>query len=72
MAFPRTFKVVVPLSMILKIPAINATPSNGSPADARVAERIMIANPGTPAAPFDVKTIVTTNRICWVSDSSMP
>ncbi|MCY1452876.1 hypothetical protein D9M71_698330 [compost metagenome] len=63
-ALPSTFNVVVPLSIILKIPAINATPSKGSPADARVADRIMMAKPGTPAAPFDVNTIVTTSRIC--------
>ncbi|MNP41072.1 hypothetical protein D3C76_1347530 [compost metagenome] len=72
MAFPNTFKVVVPLSMILKMPAINATPSSGRPAEANVADRIMMAKPGTPAAPLEVSTIVTTNRICWESDRSIP
>ena len=43
---PRTFSVVVPLSITRKIPATSATAPRGSPADAKVAERMMIAKPG--------------------------
>ncbi|MNJ67266.1 hypothetical protein D3C77_634250 [compost metagenome] len=63
---------VVPLSITRKIPATRATASSGKPAEASVAERMMMAKPGTPAAPLEVRTIVTTSNTCCVMDRSIP
>ncbi|MNE60275.1 hypothetical protein D3C80_1554110 [compost metagenome] len=51
---------------------MSATPSNGKPAVANVADKIRIAKPGTPAAPLEVKTIVTTNKACCEIVKSIP